>query len=178
MNGETMERLLIDSALGALPPDSDQLLKAYLRHDPAAMTQAVELASVAESARDAIGSRVVDAPPPFPLLRVRSAALAQRRLRLLRGVTGLAAMLMIGFLLGRLPAGARGGADSGRLAAAKSRPVERVVVHSEREPSVATAENGLWSSRRNYARMMDAARLRTAPVVWNSPVQKPLRGAI
>jgi hypothetical protein len=107
MNRETLDRLLVDRALGALDADSCELLAAYLVHDGDAAKRAEEFALAAELARGALGA-ACDSPlpdgephlPPFPAARLARVERSRRRLLIITRAASLAACLLLGIAVG------------------------------------------------------------------------------
>ena len=95
----TLERLLIDSAVGALDGDTSALLNAYLDDHPDATTAAQELADTAALARRAMDESDPVVLPPFPRQRLIRARRAQRLWTTARYGSAIAAGLLIGLTL-------------------------------------------------------------------------------
>ena len=74
MNQESLESLLMDRAFGALPPETEQLLEAYLSEHPEHRDLARHIQQTADLARDAIA---VEAPLELPPLAIKRSARPQ-----------------------------------------------------------------------------------------------------
>lgn len=99
MTEETLDNLLADHALGALPPDTAALLEAYLAANPAAQNNAAHTHALVHLARQALADtspRELTLPPlHFPASRRwRTAAWTAL------ATTGMAACLALGFWCG------------------------------------------------------------------------------
>ncbi|MGO9246961.1 MAG: hypothetical protein ACLPT4_00825 [Verrucomicrobiia bacterium] len=70
MKPDTMERLLLDRALGRLDPDVDTLLANYLVNDASATTQARKLQDVVDLACQAVRQPVLAVEPPNQIHRI------------------------------------------------------------------------------------------------------------
>lgn len=171
MNPETLDRLLLDRALGALTPDACELLDAYLEREPDVAARGRQFAVATDLARQAL---VADRPavlPPFPQQILRSADRTHRRLVMVRNVASLAACVLLGVGLGahllRTPQAARGPDHV-------APPPEQTTVRA-----IGTDTSpGFWSVERlrNVARAPRPAA--PAELEWDSPLSKPkLRGA-
>jgi hypothetical protein len=160
MNAETLDRLMMDRALGAMEGDVAALLDAYLEASPQAAARARQTRETVDLARRALGSPGAgDAPPPaYPRLRVQAAARARRRRGLLKQAAALAAVLVIGAALGAL-------VSSGRLPPKVSPRSVAFLPQPEGPPwplsaAVARAdggEGGFWSAGRLWNRRSQAA---------------------
>ncbi len=174
MDAETLERLLMDRALGALSPDADALLTAYLEHDAEATERSREFAAAATSARHVLRRAAPATLPPFPAAGVQQLEQARRRLVWVRNAASMAAALVIGVGLGawltkQMPADGR-------------TDVKPVVVEFVAKLPVAEPEpaaNRFWSTQRLYEQARRTKRVEAARVIWDSPVLKPrLRGEL
>lgn len=170
MNTETLDRLLMDRALGALPRDADALLAAYLDHDSASATRAREFNAAATAARRLFQQPASAGLPPFPALRIHELEQARQRLRILRHVAGLAAALVVGLGLGI-------GFSSGR--APRAAEPTATLSHEPRWASAAAPgrpQQGFWSTQRLYNDARDARRSDSVRVIWDSAVSLPKPG--
>src|SRR5712664_839196 len=99
MNDATLERLMMDAALGALNEDVQELLMAHLARDAGKAREAEELRGLVEKARKAVKEKC----PAQPDLQE-----ARRRMRIERGriwggrIVAMAACLLIGFAIARM----------------------------------------------------------------------------
>jgi len=168
MDGETLDRLLMDRALGGLSPDVEALLTAYLGQAPAAAARAGDYAAAADAARRVLRSDRPAALPPFPAIRLHQVAEARRRLRVVRRVASLAAALVLGVGLG---AGLfRSQAPRGGTVA----PVgvgDHLAVDIERP-----AAGEFWSATRLYERTRHMRQTSSARLIWDSAVSRPRLG--
>jgi anti-sigma factor RsiW len=71
MNPELLDSLLVDRALGELPPAVTALLEAHLALDPAAARRAAEFTATVKLASDAVALPVAPPPPALDLGRLR-----------------------------------------------------------------------------------------------------------
>ena len=142
MNKETLDALLIDRALGALPPDTEALLAAYLAQNPAAAVDLEQTLEVVGIARDTL-----DAEPSalLPEFRAPRTARRRRQYRYTLQFAGMAAMLAIGLTVGRHLSGA-----------STVRPPTSIGVAVQTGPTL-SSENGIWSISA-YLRERQAAR--------------------
>jgi len=154
MNKTTLDALLIDRALGALPPETEALLDAYLEQSPAIAAALDKTCDAVNLARAAFDHETAPALPSFhaPVL-ARRRKLHRRSLQ----VIGLAATLAIGFFfgqyhLGRPPASVP---DS-----------RRAVIESVPAPKAA----GIWSIT---PERLTRTKKRSSNWKWHSPVQQP-----
>ena len=99
---EILERLLADRALGALDPDVESLLEAYLAHDPDLRKLAHEFGHTVALARRAVEATRPSIPTDLPQLKLGPAPKARGVRLWLLGIRAatLAACLAIGLLLG------------------------------------------------------------------------------
>lgn len=172
MDAETLERLLMDRALGSLPQDSEALLEAYLSHDLGAAERAREFADATDAARQVLRSGEATTLPAFPITQVLKLERAQRKIRWLRNTAGIAATLVVGIGLGawfaQVPARVPLGAGS--------TPIEMVA----RLAGPADAESRgkrFWSESR-LARVVHRSQPTrgTQKLIWDSPVARPRLG--
>ena len=166
MDSETLDRLLMDRALGGLPPDVEALLAAYLEQTPTAAARATDYTAAADAARQVLRSDRPATPPPFPALRLHQIAEARRRLRLVRHVAGLAAALVFGVGLG---------AGLLRTSAPADRPAPPAAV--ERVPiDQRPIANDFWSTTRLYERTRQVRPVHSTRLLWDSAVNRPRLG--
>jgi anti-sigma factor RsiW len=167
MDTETLDRLLMDRALGSLPADTDALLVAYLDYDKAAGARAREFAAAAAAARRLFQQPLPTALPPFPAANIRNVEQAQRRVRALRYIASMAAVLVVGIGLGLVfPHAPAIETPAPLITVVATTPV--VAAH---EP-----EAGFWSTQRLYANVRRAARPETTHLIWNSTTALPRLG--
>lgn len=165
MNAETLERLLMDRALGELSPDVESLLAAYLEHDAQAAARADEFLAAAAAARQVLTKVAPAALPPYPALRLESVGRAHRRLVLVRNVAGVAAALVLGVGLGAAFVGRAGESAGG------THPARAVTFASA--AAQPAGHEGFWSTQRLYERAREAKRPEVPRVFWDSTVERP-----
>lgn len=167
MDAETLERLLMDRALGGLAPDVDALLDAYLAQDPSAAERAREFTAAAAAARAVLGAHGREALPPFPGPRLAALEAARRRLRIVRNVTSLAAVLIIGIGLGIGLA-----RDARRAPRPDTRPARLVLATVERP----MRNTSMWSKQRLIERARRTHSDADLKLIWESAVDRPHLG--
>src|SRR5689334_15322542 len=99
MNDATLERLMMDGALGALDEDVMELLMAHLAGDEKRVHEAGELRALVERARGAVREEC----PAQPDLRDAVSKFRMQRAMVWGGrIAAMAACLLIGFGIARL----------------------------------------------------------------------------
>lgn len=168
MTRETLERLLADRALGALDGDVSALLDAHLAADPEAAALAARTAATVALARQALAAGQAVRPPDFPRAALARRMVRLRRWRVVRGVLGAAAVLVLGVLAGRWTLAERAVAPLPRV-------VGPAVVRSA-EPPAATAQGTsvLRKSILEWQRRAD--RIAAPRWNWTSPAKLPRVG--
>lgn len=175
MTDDTLERLLIDRSLGALPTDVDALLTEYLRSRPDAAGRVRELELLIGMTRQVLAARTELPSPSFPLEQ------GARRWRTLtqsgswRAAT-LAACLLIGIGLGALiTRHERDGAE--RLSTQPPSPRPVAVESNERENFVMAAPSepadAFWSANKLIKGAPRGIGRSSAALQWTSPVSSP-----
>src|SRR3954465_225350 len=147
MNDATLERLMMDAALGGLNADVQELLMAHLNQDRKKAREAEQLRALVNQTRAALREEC----PAQPALQV-----AKRRIRIDRAVqwggriVAMAACVLIGFAIARMR---------------PAKPVEVVVREKPaNSPVVAVndahpvADGELWSAQRIYKNAVEANR--------------------
>jgi anti-sigma factor RsiW len=147
MNDATLERLMMDAALGALSEDVQELLMAHLNQDEKKVREAEQLRAMVDQARAALREEC----PAEPDLQV-----AKRRMRIDRAVQwggrimAMAACLVIGFGIARMR---------------PAKEVQAVVREKPANPTVVAvndarpaAEGELWSAQRIYKNAIEVNR--------------------
>jgi hypothetical protein len=159
MNSETLDRLLIDRATGALTPDVEALLEAWLDREPGLASQAAETAETVRLARQVLlPPREAELPP----LKVEPIPFAANRSR--RDLAyALAACFTAGLVAGLLVM--RG------MPAASPRP--SVVALNPPLPPPAAASSQFWSVQNLLSANRSAPAAAGPQVIWDSPVRKP-----
>ena len=168
MDADTLERLMIDRAMGALPADTEALLAAYLEHQPQATTQGKALDQTVSLARQTLDAAPPEAAlPPFPVSRLARA----RRMRRLRLAAALAACVLIGFGLGGF-----GPQPLPPAPPEVAQPVATMAIRPPTETIGSIDRATFWSARAWRER---ATRDRPSPhrrVIWDSVVKWPRIG--
>ena len=172
MDSETLEKLMIDRALGAMPPDCEILLAAYLETRPDAAAECRTIEQTIELARRALADGSATTLPAFPAERLREAQRTDGLWRMTRAAVGIAASVVIGFGMHAVFFPARtpetGTAGSGIVA--NRGPEKQIEQVSE--------DAGFWSGERLREQAADVPRTGTTRLVWDSPVRVPrIRGA-
>lgn len=166
VKSETLERLLIDHAAGALEPDVGELLDAWLIQNPQAAATASELRETMDLAQQVLRRK---RPEPLPPLQVRPAP-PRRRWRLSRLLVP-AACAAAGFVAALAVANA--------IFPPPSPPVRIVRLPVEEPKRGVAAASSFWTMEnlyqpRSHSRSAPANRTR---VIWTSPVKPPeIRG--
>src|SRR5687768_12666223 len=146
MNEATLERLMMDAALGGLSEDVGELLVAHLSSDPERMREAEELKAVVGRAREAMRE---SCPAEPDLRQVRQRWRTRQAVAWSGRVAAMAACILVGLLLARL----------------RPSPVRtEVVVQQAPLPQAAVAVNELrpasegemWSAQRIYRNALEA----------------------
>ena|SRR5436190_6360950 len=146
MNDATLERLMMDAALGALNEDVQELLMAHLQSSEKSR-EAEQLRALVKQARDAMNEEC----PAQPDLHV-----AHRRMKIDRAVqwTGriiaMAACLLIGFAIARL----RPAKEIEVVVREKATNPQMLAVNESRP----APEGELWSARRIYRNALEAGK--------------------
>lgn len=154
MNKETLDRLIIDRALGALDPDVETLLNDYLERAGISSEEHCLTHEVVRLSRNLLRTERDAALPAF---RIPTPVRDRKRRLVVLQAAGVAAMLMIGFFFGR---GYSGGSEP-----VSKRPL---VVAVANEPSASGP--GIWSINR-YRKLSTSHR--PASWKWTSAVRQP-----
>jgi anti-sigma factor RsiW len=164
MNRDTLERLMMDRALGELEPDIGELLDAHLKNDPQAANEVREITETLLLAKRAF-TRASEPALPAPIFDHRILAFPNRppaARRVLYRISGMAACVATGAFLGILLA------RQSVLPSAPKTPSEAVA------PAImASSEPGFWSARRLRLGQATLPMAANARVVWKSPVRIP-----
>jgi hypothetical protein len=170
MKPEILDSLVMDRALGELPPEVIELLEAHLGQNPALAQRAGELAGALQSVRHAIMVVPGSILPPLDTQRMCRAAPPSGARGWLREWTRLAACLAAGAALGWSVRASRPTRDD----AAEANSVagsRRAVSGDYTGPASATA--GFWNVQ---ALVIARAQDQPAPhyrLHWTSPLAKP-----
>jgi len=168
MNDETLERLMIDDALGALPPDTSALLEAYTVN-AASDDQRLKWRRLAELAAETTKADQGGTVPPFPgtplrLLRFQRVAVS---------TLAAAAVLALGLGIGLYIPTLHPRTSSPAALITRDQSEDRLVEPVTKMRGVA----GMWSSDRLLAVATERRVGVTPQWRWSSPVVEPeLRG--
>ncbi|MBN1489553.1 MAG: hypothetical protein JXA69_06505 [Phycisphaerae bacterium] len=172
MDSETLEKLMIDRALGAMPPDCEILLAAYLETHPDAAAECGSIEQAVELARQALTDGSAATLPAFPAERLREAQRTDWLWRMTRAAAGIAASVVLGFGAHAMffPAATP---ETGMSASSL------IAVHGPEQRTEEIGEDaGFWSGERLREQVAEAPRQETTRLVWDSPVRVPrIRGA-
>ncbi|MGA2440991.1 MAG: hypothetical protein ABSH08_08535 [Tepidisphaeraceae bacterium] len=158
MDKQTLERLMIDEALGALEPDVSLLLSAYCETLSNCDAELAAWQRVAAGARAAMPEQATEELPPFA-----APVRLSRPWRLARIGVSIAAVLAIGVGIGL------------RMAPQPSHPPQsNVTVQSTTtEMPRSAGVSDFWSSQRLMASAQQPERLATSTWHWTSPIAEP-----
>jgi len=167
MDSETLERLMLDRALGTLPPDCEALLAAYLASHPESASACREIEQTVDLARRSFAEKPTKSLPAFPADRLWRSGRSFRRWRTARIAAAVAASIAIGF-----------GAHvwlSRSAPPSTSWPDAAIVAYngSVRVSEESPEGSAFWSGRRLYQRASDARRQSPSRPIWASPVRLP-----
>jgi anti-sigma factor RsiW len=168
MDPDALDRLLMDRALGALPPDVATLVEAYVERDAAAAARARGFDTAASAARRVLKQDLVAPLPPFPAAQMQRLEQVRRQVRYLRNTAALAAAIVLGFALGAVFL-------HGSHAALPSAPAV-VSIQGIRPSPPTTSAGGFWSSERLLHAAQAAKRTDSTSVIWDSAVSTPRLG--
>jgi anti-sigma factor RsiW len=166
MTGETLKRLLLDRAVGALPEDVCELVDAYAAFEPQAAAELAAWRKTVASADRALRDASVEETqtPPFPRRRLAAAAAGRQRLAW-AGRLAMAAGIVLAFLVGsewsRIGGGSVDDSNTGPRLAART---------PDREPAT---RDSFWalSTVRAGGSVSPANQVRG--VRWDSPLKRP-----
>ncbi len=176
MDAELLDRLLMDQALEALPPDTAALLAAYLSHDEAAALRAQEFDAAADAARCLLRQPTSTALPPFPVVSTGRLDQARRRLRVLRSAAAVAAAFVLGIGLGlTMHVGARDHSRGAAPTAVRSTGLQSTR-HLVSAANAATTEGSFWSTQRLAEKSRREPPRDSVPLIWHSVVSLPKPG--
>lgn len=174
MDKDMLERLMMDQALGALPPDVEALLTAFLADRPQDQRSGERIALTVAAARRAL------VEPPSARLKAFPREEIDRRYRLRRRwewagrITGLAACILIGF--GLHAAWNLRGAGSSPNPGSVGTLVDASAPSAHRPAQGAAAVDGFWSWKQVYERAHERRREPARRVIWDSPFSAPKLG--
>ena len=176
MKPENLETLLLDRALGELPPAVMELLDEHLTRNPGAARQADTLAATLQLAHQAVAMPPEIPQRPLEMDTFRRARQTWRWRRLTREALRLAACAVLGLALGWYAHASR----PASVLAETSRPGPAAVRAIPAEPALggAVAAPRFWS----LAKLQAEQRSRPASashqesryqLQWDSPVKMP-----
>jgi hypothetical protein len=164
VNEQTLERLIIDEALGALPPDVGELLAAYCANTTHERERQ-EWQRLTLTAREALQPRATEAIPVFPVQAVRVLRFRRTAVMALSAAAALLFGIGIGVHL--------------HLAQPSAGPV--LAAQPTNASVVAPATAGvldIWSSNRLLAVALESKREAQPQWRWSSPVDQPQIGGV
>lgn len=182
MDDDTLERLMIDRALGALPADTEALLAAYIEHQPQAAGAALGVTGLDQTISLARQALAAAAPPVLTLPRFPKAKFARtqrmRRFRLAAvQAAALAACVLLGFGVGGFGSQTPSPSPPERAQLLeRPQPVATVTIRPRAETTGSTDRSTFWSARAWYER---STRDRPSPerrLIWDSVVKWPRMG--
>ena len=150
MNPETLERIMIDDALGTLEPDMKELLKAYTANSEAARQQAKSIRETVGAARNVLNEGKTDAPfPPLFSELMKPTPWPKARSHFFQTAVAIAASLIVGVGVGWYMRTARhvdvsASVPEKILKAVQAKHPITWVRHKDRRPS-------FWSTKRMYS---------------------------
>lgn len=148
MDEQTLERLMMDDALGALAPDVKMLLEAYVKQTGTEAERHGQWIALGAAAEEAVRGLAVEELPPFPGGRVRI-------MRLWGASLAIAAAVVVGIGIGLFMQ---------RPEAEKTVAAESSAVVAE--PAEMLGVTDFWSSKRLVAEALAAPR---NPSQWEWP---------
>lgn len=170
MSPETIERLILDKALGALPADCQALLEAYLESRPSEMASCRSTEDLLGRVRIAMTDGVAQPLPSFPagrLSRVRRIGLTGR---VAMSVAAVAACVLLGFGLHAMVF------PDMPLRPDVPKAVLVVQVDAVRPAQAHRDGDGFWSGRRLSEQATEAPQPTPSPLIWGSPARTPRLG--
>jgi hypothetical protein len=170
MNEQVLERMLIDRSLGALPPDVDELLEAFLEHEPGHAHDARKFDETLMLARRALPKPRALPLPPLKVRALPQTSVKKNILRQVRWPVGIAAAFAIGFAMSLFTRQVE------RPAASHRREPERsvvVVAQATAAAPVDSAPTEFWSAARIAGMAPKSASPQPPRLTWTSPVRKP-----
>jgi hypothetical protein len=164
MDDATLDRLMIDDALGALEPDISVLLAAYTATIPDIEQRRAGWRDLAEKARHAMAMPAADALPPFPAAQLRAARFWHNG----RLGVAIAAVLALGVGIGLWMPGKH-------VAVA---PIAQVINPAPSSPPRAIGVSDFWSSRRLLASAVEHGVQGRPAWRWSSPLTESANGEL
>ncbi|HOB76342.1 MAG TPA: hypothetical protein PKG54_17665 [Phycisphaerae bacterium] len=174
MDSTTLERLLMDRALGQLSPDTEALLAAWLAEHPAARTLGEEIELTVAAARNTLTAGPAIPVPSFPAAEiVRRAGRSWSMWRMAGKAASLAACVLLGIGLHAL------WNSEASPHAPHIEPLQ-LVENSAPAPlppvAAPSPESGFWSANRLREQVRQRRPERGTRVIWDSPLSMPRLG--
>jgi len=154
MDHDTLDRILMDRAVGELDADVEALLDDYLERNPAVQERYLETIETVRLSRSLLRSEDREGLPAFQV--PREFVVSRRRMITLQTV-GMAASLLICFFMGR-------------QFADDTKPIVRMPIVAQNASERLESTKGIWSLSRYR---MDSKPVRESSWTWSSPVQQP-----
>ena len=174
MDADTLERLLVDRALGGLPPDTEALLSAYLADRAEARALGERIGAAVLGAKAALADGEPARVPLFPADVFRERMAARRRWAVVGRVSGLAACVLIGIGLHAVwmsgPATVVQGPGSTKIVQRTDNALPLPIAAETHRP-------GFWSGKQWYEKAEQNRSERNQRVIWDSPLARPRLGA-
>jgi len=165
MNPDTLERLLIDRDARELPPDTLELLSAYLETKPEAAREASQIEETLRLAKDALTPRHQPALPPRSFKsELRVLEHNEPSGRFLRRALAMAACFVCGLFAGWFWLRANVPAPE---------VVEKRVAVAQIPAPSAVQKSAFWSVDRLYRSELTPRPSPSSGLVWESPVKQP-----
>ena len=164
MNQETLERLLVDQALGALSADVNSLLDAYASEVPARQDLQKDIRSTVQLAGAVLHRSARIQLPPLKIQPLTAERTVGRRRSW--WPMQLAAVFVVGLALGLQFR------NSLAPRAPRKEPMASLVALAPAASAPAPA--GFWSIARFAAMQQPGPETSRAEFTWTSPVRKPL----
>lgn len=174
MDSNTLERLVMDRALGELEPDVTVLLDAYLEGRPAERQATEPIARTVQFAREALAEDLPTPAASWSVERINSRLQSRERWGVAGRFARLAACVLIGVGVhmawtGRTamkPADQTSGGSQMIAAVTPNPGVELTGTHNA----------GFWSVKRVYDRAGQHKSETGRRVIWDSPLSAPRLG--
>lgn len=164
MDDTTLDRLMMDDALGALEADVSALLAAYAVDLPQVEQRRAGWGDLAERARQAMVTPPAQALPPFPGAQLRAARLWHKG-----GIAlAIAAVLVLGIGIGLWMPTQRGAVA----------PVVRFTPTATSPQPRAAGVSDFWSSRRLLASAVEHDVQSRPAWRWTSPLTESANGEL
>ncbi len=168
MNEETLERIVMDRALGALAPDTNALLEAFLEKEPGYADRVKEIEQSIALAKRALPPPRTVSLPPLKIQPLRTTIARPNAWQRVRWPIGLAAAFVLGFSLSSFTVAPDRASPSGADIARRALPVTRMA-----STPANIAPSDFWSASRLAGLESKTASPRPPRLTWISPVRKP-----